>query len=480
MSLQRRITAVVAVAVAAISILIGAFGYLSTRSQLVAGIRSELLTRIGAVDTHHSPDGHDSLGSTAGSGGAPAGDGGAGFHTPPNPAFGGAPGFFQLVAPSGSVVNFAGTATAAQRLPITAAVRRVAAGTAARFFFSATVAGHHLEILTAPARDRRGALEIALPLTVVDRDLSSLLVTDALIVGGGVLVSILIGLLVARAAIAPIGRFISETAQVTRALAKPRRLEETGAEELRHLAVYFNQTLEALERSVSAQRHLIADASHELRTPLAALRSNIQIFLEAERLPLEDRVELQAAIVAEVDDLTQLVSDVLELARGAAPSDAVEQVELDGLLRDAIARTQRRAPGLSFVLDIAPTVIMNNPDRVGRAVQNVIDNARRWSAADGVVEVTLRDGTLTVRDHGPGFRDGDLPFVFDRFFRADESRRLPGSGLGLAIVKQAAEAHGGSARAANAADGGAVVSVSFGGAVTQLLSASHGAVTDAA
>ena len=91
----------------------------------------------------------------------------------------------------------------------------------------------------------------------------------------------------------------------------------------------------------------------------------------------------------------------------------------------------------------------------------MIDNARKWSPPDATVEVTLRAGVLTVRDHGPGFVEGDLARVFDRFFRSDEARRRPGSGLGLAIVKQAAEAHGGFAIAANAPDGGAIVRVAF-------------------
>jgi two-component system sensor histidine kinase MprB len=479
MSLRRRITAVVAIAVAAIAILIGAVGYLSTRHQLVSEIQTELRTRASTDNAYRSQLTRAHPGFTqpsrargqTGTGGFP------GMHAPPSPAFGGAPGFPQFVTPTGTVKAF-GAATSTQRLPVTRQVLKVAQGKAKEFFFDATVDGTHLEILTAPDESGQGAVEIDLPLTGVDRDLSSLLVTYAIIVGGGVLLSILIALLVARAAIAPIGRFITETAQVTRSLAKPKRLEETGAEELRHLAVYFNQTLDALERSVAAQRHLIADASHELRTPLAALRSNLQIFLEAERLPIEDRVELQDAIVAEVDDLTQLVSDVLELARGAAPSDAVEAVELDGLVRDAVARTHRRAPGLVFELDIEPTVIMNNPDRVGRAVQNVVDNARKWSPDRGVVEVSLQNGTFSVRDHGPGFREEDLPLVFDRFYRADAARRMPGSGLGLAIVRQAAEAHGGYAHAGNAEGGGARLVVNFGPGVTKLLSQSNGVVTE--
>ena len=218
----------------------------------------------------------------------------------------------------------------------------------------------------------------------------------------------LIGALVARAALAPIRRFTSETEQVTSALDRPRRLDEEGAVEIRRLAASFNQTLDALERSVEAQRHLIADASHELRTPISALRSNIQIFLEADQLPVEEQVGLREAIIAELDDLTQLVSDVLELARGAAPNEAVEELELDAIVREAIERAVRRSPNLSFETELEPTIINNSPDRVVRAVTNIVENARKWSAPDGRVEIKLSDGVLRVRDHGPGFRTEDL------------------------------------------------------------------------
>ncbi len=347
-------------------------------------------------------------------------------------------------------------------LPVDAAVRKIARQAKGSYYRSATVRGIHVEVLTIGDRYDHKAVEVALPLTSVDSVLSGLLLTYALLIGGGVILAGLLGALIARGAVAPIERFSEKTEQVTSALDRPRRLDETGATELRRLAASFNETLDALERSITAQRHLIADASHELRTPMAALRSNIQIFLESHRLPAPEREDLQGAIVAELDELTQLVSDVLELARGTTPSEHTEALELDVIVRDAAARAQRRAPQMSFELELDPTVIVNSPDRVARAVTNVIDNARKWSPPAGPVEVLLRDDQLTVRDHGPGFKAADLGHVFDRFYRADEARRMSGSGLGLAIVKQAAEAHGGFAQAANAPSGGALLRISFG------------------
>ncbi len=131
-------------------------------------------------------------------------------------------------------------------------------------------------------------------------------------------------------------------------------------------------------------------------------------------------------------------------------------------MRDAVERARRRSPGLTFQQVIEPTLVRGEPARISRAVTNLLDNASKWSPEDGIVEVTLHDATLTVRDHGPGFNEEDLRFVFDRFHRAKQARSKPGSGLGLAIVRQAAEAHDGFAEASNAPDGGAVLRVGFG------------------
>ncbi len=455
MSLRRRITAAAAFAVAAVAVTLGVVGYLSTRSHLIGQVQQELQSRAAPFLQPH-PHGfpHQGVDGQRGPGGGPVEQG----DVPPSPALGDAPGYFQFVEPNGSVrAGNGGT----PQLPVDQRVRDLAKIARGSFYSTATVRGTHVEILTIGDPFDHQGVQVGLPLTSTDSVLHGLALTYALLVGAGVLLAAVLGAIIARTALAPIRRFSKQTEQVTSALEHPRRLEERGGAELARLAASFNATLDALERSIESQRQLIADASHELRTPMAALRSNIQIFLDADRLPEEDRRELQGAIVAELDELTQLVGDVLELARGSVPNEHTETIELDGVVRDAVARAQRRAPRLSFELDVDPTVIVNAPDRVGRAVTNVIDNARKWSPPDGLIEVSLRDGVLSVRDHGPGFEERDLDHVFDRFYRADHARRMPGSGLGLAIVKQSAEAHGGFARAANAPGGGAVLSISF-------------------
>jgi two-component system, OmpR family, sensor histidine kinase MprB len=453
-SLRRRITAAATLAVATVALTLGVTGYLSTRSQLLGELQHELRSRASPYLQPRTARSGQPRATPGGPSPQPGSPG-----TPSNPPLGGAPGYFQFVHPNGKVAaGIGGT----PQLPVDARVLEIARRASGSSFSSARVNGTHVEILTVGDPYDHYAVEVALPLTGVDSVLSSLLLTYGLLVGAGVLLAGLLGALIARSALAPIERFSEQTEQVTSALDRPRRLEETGASELRRLAASFNQTLDALEQSIQAQRHLIADASHELRTPMAALRSNIQIFLDSHRLPESERVGLQEAILAELDDLTQLVADVVELARGSALSEHTERIDLTLVVKKAVERAQRRSPQLQFSLHLAPTLVVNAPERVSRAVTNVVDNARKWSPPDGEIEIILQDGVLTVRDHGPGFAEKDLSHVFDRFYRAEAARRMPGSGLGLAIVKQAAEANGGSVEAANAPDGGAVLRISFG------------------
>ncbi len=165
----------------------------------------------------------------------------------------------------------------------------------------------------------------------------------------------------------------------------------------------------------------------------------------------------------ELDELTALVADVVELARGAKPSESLDDVRLDEVVGAAVERARARAGERAEIrAELEPAVVMGDPERIQRAVSNLLDNAIKWSPPGGLVEVALADGVLTVRDHGAGFEPEDLGRVFERFYRADRARGKPGSGLGLAIVKQAAEAHGGSVAAENAPGGGALLRLSFG------------------
>ena len=387
-------------------------------------------------------------------------DEGLGFDGLRPPAFGGASGTFTLFKRDGSTYVPKGQS---YKIPKTAAIRALAAKGQGQFFTNMRVSGTHIRVLVTGIGDK-GALAVALPLTTVDNALSNQLMLLLVIGGAGILLAVLFGLLVARTALAPIARFTRQTESIAH---NPERIEHerldvTGSDEIARLGRTFNQTLDALEQSVQSQRNLVADASHELRTPIATIRANLQLMREEELLSPEDRAALREDVIEELDELTALVADVVELARGSKPSGEPGDVRLDAIVRAALDRARRRAPGLEFHQVIEPTLIRGEPDRISRAVTNLLDNASKWSPEGGVVEVTLHNGVVTVRDHGPGFKEGDLPYVFDRFHRAKDARSKPGSGLGLAIVRQAAEAHDGFVEAANAPDGGAILRVGFG------------------
>jgi two-component system, OmpR family, sensor histidine kinase MprB len=203
----------------------------------------------------------------------------------------------------------------------------------------------------------------------------------------------------------------------------------------------YGLTLAALEDAQRAQRQLVADASHELRTPVTSLRTNAELLRDhAGSLDDGARAAITADVVAQAEELGLLVGDVIELARGDAAEPERHEVALDALAAEAVARARRHAPHVRFSLEAEPVVVDAAPERLARAVNNLLDNAAQHSPAGGEVEVRVAGRELTVRDHGDGIPPEALPHVFDRFFRATTAR--PGSGLGLAIVKQVADQHG--------------------------------------
>jgi two-component system, OmpR family, sensor histidine kinase MprB len=472
-TLRARIAAAAGLAVAVAVVAAAIVLYLAVRSDLRGQIDRSLTERAQALVAAPSPppfgpqragaegfDGRAAFDRGHGSAGSGADSGRRGFPRAVQPArFGGASGYVEFVAPAGTV-QVPGGQSASPSIAPNAKDRAIAASGRGRAWSDRTVKGTHLRVLTVGG-GARGAVLIARPLTEVDHELSEILLILLLVGVAGIGTAALLGALVARTALAPIARFTARAETLAGSLDLAQRLEVTGRDELARLAGSFNATLDALERSVEAQRHLIADASHELRTPIASLRANIQTLQEAERLAPEDREGLRRDIIDELDELTALVSDVVELARGSRSEATREEVRLDEIVSEAVERTRRRGE-VRFAVELQPTVVRAEPERVNRAVTNLLDNARRWSPPDGLIEVGLRDGVLTVRDHGPGFEEADLPHVFERFYRAAAARKLPGSGLGLAIVRQAAEAHHGYARAENAPGGGARLRVSFG------------------
>jgi two-component system, OmpR family, sensor histidine kinase MprB len=219
----------------------------------------------------------------------------------------------------------------------------------------------------------------------------------------------------------------------------------------------FNRLLEALESSRRAQSRLVLDASHELRTPLTSLRTNLEVIRRVDELSVEDRSVLVDDVLVQLQELTDIVGDLAELARGDQLPATTEPLRLDLLVHDAVtvANTHGRADDVSFELQAEACWVEAHADRLSRAVGNLLDNARKWSPPGRPVAVQCNDGTVIVRDHGPGIAPDDLPHIFDRFYRSSAARGLPGSGLGLAIVAQVVKAEGGTITAENDPTGGA-------------------------
>jgi two-component system sensor histidine kinase MprB len=369
----------------------------------------------------------------------------------PSTELGGAVGLAQVTLANGNVIRSA----SGSRLPTTKADREVASGKRGEAFGDATIRGVHARVMTTRGPNK-SLLKIATPLTAVDDTLGRLRWILLAVAIGGIGVASGFGAAVSRAAARPLGRLTAAAEEVTATGDLGHRIEPEGDDEPGRLATSFNAMLGALGASRDAQRQLVADASHELRTPLTSIRANVELLERARAMPEDERAAVLASVRVQLEDLTILVGDLVDLARpGERATEAPEDVRLDEIVDDAVERARRHAPGTRFVVLSAPCVVHGSRARLARAVGNLLDNAVKWGPPGGPVEVAVNSGEVSVRDHGPGIAQEDLPHVFDRFYRAPAARGLPGSGLGLAIVKHVADGHGGSVVAANADDGGA-------------------------
>jgi two-component system sensor histidine kinase MprB len=319
---------------------------------------------------------------------------------------------------------------------------------------------------------RNYALIIGQSLKPTKALLGDLAVVLIVIGGAGILVAALAGTAVARGSLRPVARLTQATERVTRT-GDLRPIPVTGDDELARLTQSFNTMLGAVAEAQERQRRLVADAGHELRTPLTSLRTNLELLLSADKpgapeLSEKDRLEINDDVRAQLDELTQLIGDLVELAREDTGRTVWEPVDLGEIVEQALDRARRRAGDLHFDVLVQPWRLIGDSGALERAVLNLLDNSIKFSPHGGTVWVRLGptgDGfaVLQVADQGPGIADEDLPRVFDRFYRSQEARTLPGSGLGLAIVKQAALRHGGEVLAGRTPDGGALFTMRLPG-----------------
>jgi two-component system sensor histidine kinase MprB len=443
--LRRRVGLAAAAAVGIAIVLACCVAYFVVRDQLVGQVDSALRAQATAIARGDFGSLDQSLPAIPPSAGGPAP-------------------YVQAVRADGTVLPRQGGVT----LPLNPQVLAIAANGGGAHLSDVHVSGSHLREITfqVPGLSSAGmpvAIQLARPLNSVDHVLSRLRLMLALVIVGGMALALVLGRLAARRVLAPLSE-VAQTAQhvgETEDLAS--RIHVHADDEVGQLATRFNTMLDRLEtsrdqldESVRAQRQLVADASHELRTPVTSMRTNIELLLADTAMPKDERRRILADVLEQTEELTALIGDLIELARGDLPAGEVEDVRLDEVVAGSLDRARRNFPNVRFAASLEPVVVMGVPDRLGRAINNLLDNAARHSPPAGVVEVIAGPRGVRVRDHGNGVDPEDLPYVFDRFYRGASSRGRQGSGLGLAIVRQVASQHRGSVEVENAPDGGAV------------------------
>ncbi|HEY5853136.1 MAG TPA: HAMP domain-containing sensor histidine kinase [Aldersonia sp.] len=307
-------------------------------------------------------------------------------------------------------------------------------------------------------------LVIAQRLDATESILDRLALVLFIVGGGGVLFAALAGMAVGRTGLRPVARLTAAAERVARTDdLTPIRV--TGNDELARFTESFNTMLRALAESRDRQSRLVADAGHELRTPLTSLRTNMELLIASSRpgarkIPEDDMEGLRSDVMAQIEELSTLVGDLVDLAREDAPETVYEPVDLGEVVERALERARRRRGEIEFVADLEPWFVYGHEAGLQRAVLNVLDNAAKWSPAGDRVEVGMRQVSeglveLTVDDAGPGIPENERELVFERFYRTMASRSMPGSGLGLAIVRQVVTKHGGTIAVEASPRGGA-------------------------
>jgi two-component system sensor histidine kinase MprB len=348
------------------------------------------------------------------------------------------------------------------RLPIDAGDREIAREGGASHYRDVTVDGERYRMITASLQ-RGGAVQIAREVSETDDVLDVLRTRLVIIALAGIGFAALAAWLVMRRATRPIEQLTDTAEHIAETQDLTTPIPVTGDDEVGRLAASFNTMLIALDTSREQQQRLVVDASHELRTPLTAVRTNIDFLGHATTLDAGERAQLIAETRLELDELTNLVSEMVELATDVRSEEPVVPVALADVANDVAARFRRRT-GHEITVDVDDAgIVRGRPAMIDRAVSNLVDNALKFSPDGERAEVTVsvHGGVVEVADRGPGIDADDRDRVFDRFYRATSARTRPGSGLGLSIVSQIATLHGGSVTLEPREGGGTVARLSL-------------------
>ncbi|HTT59643.1 MAG TPA: HAMP domain-containing sensor histidine kinase [Acidimicrobiales bacterium] len=276
--------------------------------------------------------------------------------------------------------------------------------------------------------------------------LNQLTTTLMLVAAGGLLLAFALGLFLARQALHPLEEVTNEIETIATTNDLERRLVEGDEDELGRLRRVFNRLLRSVQSSQKLQQQLVLDASHELRTPLTSLRTNAQVLSRIDELGHDELRQISEDMIAQVDELAALVTDLGELARGERSDGALEILRLDDCVDECVdtARTYARTKHIIIEVDEEASFVNARHDRLTRAISNLLTNAIKFTPEGGRIKVATAAGVVSVSDSGPGIADEDHEHIFDRFWRSPAARAMPGSGLGLSIVAQVVAEFGGS------------------------------------
>lgn len=317
--------------------------------------------------------------------------------------------------------------------------------------------------------DQVGAFQVARDVDDADALVRGFLPRMALWGGIGALLAGLMGWFIAGRMVRPVTELTRSSERVARTQDLTERIPVSRSDEVGRLATSFNTMMEALETSQRQQNQLVMDANHELRTPLTSLRTNIEVLQRNHRtLSDSDRQKLLRDVTDELDELTGLVSELVDSATAVDHSDAPEgELDLEELVESCAETLRRRTGRIVSVTSNGPELVVGRPALLTRAVQNLLSNAAKFSPPGTPISVALGNGRVTVSDAGDGIDIRERHQVFDRFFRSVDARSKPGSGLGLSIVREIVESHGGTVHVGESRAGGAAVGFSLPTATTE-------------
>ncbi len=347
------------------------------------------------------------------------------------------------------VVSDRGSVIASAHQPAHADLAAVAAA-APGGYSTASVAGQRFRLLAKPLEGRTGERLVAVTsIATLDASLARLRSYLVLLGVGGIVVAVAGALVISGSALRPIALVTETAASIASSHALSRRVSvPRGDDEVGKLARTFNAMLESLEAAYARQQTFVGDASHELRTPLAAMRTHIALLAAARD---GDRDKILGRVEREVERLCDLVDDLLILSRADAGREpfAGQTVQLDEVLMDVFDGLRAREPARLAIAALEGAAVTGERERLVQLVLILIDNALRYTPADGHITVTLSTSStaaeVRVEDDGIGIDPADSPRLFDRFYRGADARRIDpaGSGLGLAIAHWIVERHHG-------------------------------------